>query len=60
MPGDYNLGFLDQVEADPRITWVGTCNELNAAYAADGYARISGLGALTTTFIDPQHPGAAA
>lgn len=50
VPGDYNLSFLDQVEADPRITWVGTCNELNAAYAADGYARISGLGAVITTF----------
>jgi len=25
-------------------------NELNAAYAADGYARVKGLGALITTF----------
>lgn len=50
VPGDYNLGFLDQIESDPEIAWVGTCNELNAAYAADGYARISGLGALVTTF----------
>ncbi len=50
VPGDYNLGFLDQIEADPEIAWVGTCNELNAAYAADGYARIGGLGALVTTF----------
>jgi branched-chain-2-oxoacid decarboxylase len=50
VPGDYNLGFLDQIEADAGITWVGTCNELNAAYAADGYARINGLSALVTTF----------
>ncbi|MBV8966671.1 MAG: alpha-keto acid decarboxylase family protein, partial [Mycobacteriaceae bacterium] len=26
------------------------CNELNAAYAADGYARMRGLGAVCTTF----------
>jgi len=30
---------------------VGTCNELNAAYAADGYARIKGVPtALVTTY----------
>jgi TPP-dependent 2-oxoacid decarboxylase len=28
----------------------GNTNELNASYAADGYARINGLGALVTTF----------
>lgn len=26
-----------------------TCNELNASYAADGYARLNGLGALLVT-----------
>lgn len=31
------------------LTYVGTCNELNAGYAADGYARIRGLGALAVT-----------
>ena len=30
--------------------WVGCANELNAAYAADGYARIKGAGALLTTY----------
>lgn len=50
VPGDYNLGFLDHIEADPDLAWIGTCNELNAAYAADGYARIAGAGALVTTF----------
>jgi Thiamine pyrophosphate enzyme, N-terminal TPP binding domain len=28
----------------------GCCNELNAGYAADGYARIRGLAALSTTY----------
>jgi indolepyruvate decarboxylase len=27
-----------------KIKWVGTCNELNAGYAADAYARYNGLG----------------
>jgi TPP-dependent 2-oxoacid decarboxylase len=26
--------------------WVGTCNEMNASYAADGYARLKGMGRL--------------
>ena len=32
------------------MRWIGNCNELNAAYAADGYARIKGMAALSTTF----------
>ncbi|KAF7297397.1 Pyruvate decarboxylase [Mycena indigotica] len=52
VPGDFNLGFLDLVEADPAIGWVGNCNELNAAYAADGYARVNEtrIGVVLTTF----------
>ncbi|OGT45215.1 MAG: hypothetical protein A3E83_08070 [Gammaproteobacteria bacterium RIFCSPHIGHO2_12_FULL_41_20] len=50
VPGDYNLGFLDQIVRHKGIEWIGTCNELNGAYASDGYARIRGAGALVTTF----------
>jgi len=50
VPGDYNLQFLDRVIAHPIIGWVGCANELNAAYAADGYARCRGAAALLTTF----------
>ncbi|TFK73562.1 pyruvate decarboxylase THI3 [Pluteus cervinus] len=52
VPGDFNLGFLDLVEDFPTIDWVGNCNELNAAYAADGYARVNqqSLGVVLTTF----------
>ena len=39
VPGDYNLSFLDDVEKSDQVNWIGDCNELNAAYAADGYAR---------------------
>src|SRR5262249_34782991 len=31
------------------LKWIGTCSELNASYAADGYARLNGLGALLVT-----------
>ncbi|KAJ7612337.1 thiamine diphosphate-binding protein [Mycena polygramma] len=52
VPGDFNLGFLDLVEDHSTIDWVGNCNELNAAYAADGYARVKehSIGVVLTTF----------
>lgn len=50
VPGDYNLQFLDHVIDHPTLRWEGCANELNAAYTADGYARMSGAGALLTTF----------
>lgn len=50
VPGDYNLQFLDNVINNPTLAWVGCANELNAAYAADGYARCNGAAALLTTF----------
>ncbi|KAI1459584.1 thiamine diphosphate-binding protein [Annulohypoxylon moriforme] len=49
VPGDYNLNLLDFVEP-AGLHWVGNANELGAGYAADGYARIKGIGALVTTF----------
>lgn len=49
VPGDYNLDFLDEVMISP-IKWVGNCNELNAGYAADGYARLNGIGAAVVTY----------
>jgi TPP-dependent 2-oxoacid decarboxylase len=50
VPGDYNLAFLDEIEAHPDIQWVGNANELNAAYMADGYARVNGFAVLVTTY----------
>lgn len=49
MQGDFNLDLLDYVEPSG-LLWVGNANELNAGYAADGYSRIRGIGALVTTF----------
>ncbi len=50
LPGDYNFNILDSMVNNPEINWVNCTNELNAAYAADGYARINGYGAVVTTF----------
>lgn len=50
VPGDYAFPVNDAVCADNRFRWLGNCNELNAAYAADGYARIHGMAALCTTY----------
>ncbi|KAL2866960.1 alpha-keto acid decarboxylase family protein [Aspergillus lucknowensis] len=49
VPGDYNLVALDYM-SQCGLRWVGNCNELNAGYAADGYARVNGIAALVTTF----------
>jgi indolepyruvate decarboxylase len=49
VPGDYNLELLQQLQDSGTLKWIGTCNELNASYAADGYARLNGLGALLVT-----------
>jgi len=48
--GDYAFPINDAVCNDKKLRWIGSCNELNAAYAADGYARIHGLAALSTTY----------
>ncbi|KAK0713832.1 thiamine diphosphate-binding protein [Lasiosphaeria miniovina] len=49
LPGDFNLTALDYIPK-AKLRWVGSVNELNAAYAADGYARSKGISALATTF----------
>ncbi|XP_075517272.1 pyruvate decarboxylase 1-like [Primulina tabacum] len=48
--GDFNLTLLDDLLAEPELNLVGCCNELNAGYAADGYARARGVGACAVTF----------
>jgi indolepyruvate decarboxylase len=49
VPGDYDLELLQQLQDAGTLKWIGTCSELNASYAADGYARLNGLGALLVT-----------
>jgi indolepyruvate decarboxylase len=50
VPGDYSFPINDAVEEDQRLSWVASANELNAAYAADGYARRRGAAILSTTY----------
>jgi indolepyruvate decarboxylase len=50
VPGDYAFPLNDAVEVHPRLQWVPSANELNAAYAADGYARRRGAGIVCTTY----------
>jgi pyruvate decarboxylase len=42
VPGDYNLVLLDELLRNPELEFIGCCNELNAGYAADGFARATG------------------
>lgn len=50
VPGDYAFPIDDAIEACPSLEWIGCANELNAAYAADGYARRNGAAILSTTY----------
>ena len=51
IPGDYVLPFFDELikEGSP-VKQIGTCNELNAAYLADGYSRVKGFGVAAVTY----------
>nr|QWQ56156.1 phenylpyruvate decarboxylase [Pichia kudriavzevii] len=51
VPGDFNLRFLEHIYDVHGLNWIGCCNELNAAYAADAYAKASKkMGVLLTTY----------
>jgi indolepyruvate decarboxylase len=48
--GDYVFPICDAVDSSTKVKWIGCANELNAAYAADGFARIRGAAMLATTY----------
>jgi indolepyruvate decarboxylase len=50
VPGDFAFPVNDAICNHPKVKWIGCSNELNAAYAADGYARINGMAAVSTTY----------
>jgi len=50
IPGDYAFPFNNAIASHETVQWVGCSNELNASYAADGYARIRGASMLCTTY----------
>ena len=49
VPGDYVLGFYDLL-VHSSLQHIGTTREDTAAFAADGYARCHGMGALAVTY----------
>ena len=50
VPGDYNLVLLDELIKQPGLRMIGCCNELNAGYAAAGYARVRGFSMVAVTY----------
>jgi indolepyruvate decarboxylase len=50
IPGDYAFPLNDAIASHETVQWRGCSNELNASYAADGYARIRGASMLCTTY----------
>lgn len=50
IPGDYVLGFYDQLSRSKLVSVVNTCDEQGAGFAADAYARVRGLGAVCVTY----------
>src|SRR5579864_2014144 len=48
--GDYLFPICDAVDSSKKMKWIGCSNELNASYAADGYARTRGAAMLATTY----------
>ncbi len=50
VPGDFVLGFYQQLNDSNKLKIINTCDEQGAAFAADAYARINGLGAVCVTY----------
>src|SRR5579864_5251926 len=48
--GDFAFKLNDAVAGSKTVRWIGCSNELDAAYAADGYARVRGCSMLLTTY----------
>jgi indolepyruvate decarboxylase len=48
--GDFAFPIDDAISNCREMRWIGSSSELNAAYSADGYARIHGMAALCTTY----------
>lgn len=48
--GDYSIEWVTNYVEPSAIQVIEEVNELNAGYAADGYARLKGIGALCVTY----------
>lgn len=50
VPGDFLYPVCDHICDDPDLNWIECANELNASYAAEGFARTKGVGVVATTY----------
>src|SRR5215471_2689143 len=50
VPGDYASPFIEVLDETPGVTRVANINELGSGYAADGYARFTGIGAACVQY----------
>jgi TPP-dependent 2-oxoacid decarboxylase len=50
VPGDFVLGFYQELVQSNKLKVINTCDEQGAGFAADAYARINGLGAVCVTY----------
>jgi TPP-dependent 2-oxoacid decarboxylase len=50
VPGDFVLGFYQQLIQSNKLRVINTCDEQGAGFAADAYARINGLGVVCVTY----------
>lgn len=50
VPGDFAFAIDHALISNPELKNIVNANELNASYAADGYARIQGAAILSTTY----------
>jgi TPP-dependent 2-oxoacid decarboxylase len=50
VPGDFVLGFYQQLSQHNKLKIINTCDEQGAGFAADAYARVNGLGVVCITY----------
>jgi TPP-dependent 2-oxoacid decarboxylase len=50
VPGDFALGFYQQLTQYNKLKIINTCDEQGAGFAADAYARVNGLGVVCITY----------
>jgi TPP-dependent 2-oxoacid decarboxylase len=50
VPGDYVLGFYQELIRSNKLKVINTCDEQGAGFAADAYARVNGLGVVCVTY----------
>jgi indolepyruvate decarboxylase len=50
LPGDYILDFFSKLAESKRIDLVNCADEAGAGFAADGYARLNGIGCVAVTY----------